>query len=122
MPLYPKVTPDHHVPQVGHLLAVVQRCPGATLRQVAAAIWPDLAWSGGTGADSATGRTRHWPTGARASAARWLADEMRALEARGLVRSGPRDRGEVDTLAGLTWIALGAAAAAAPAPGAAVAS
>ena len=111
-------TPDAHVPTAAELVALVKRSPGASLRELCAALWPDLAWAGGNGADSATARTRIWPgPGGRAqeaTAAVWLREQLAALVEAGELAHAPRRRDEVDLLAALAYVVPGAAL---PGPG-----
>lgn len=112
MPIRKPQTPDSFVPTPQDILRIVcRRAVGITLRQIAAEVWPDLPWSGTA---SATGKVREWQIAPRpgvggnritkATPAQWLADQLQDLAAQGLINAIPRDRSEVDAMAGLSWI------------------
>lgn len=118
MPSHKLRTPSASVPSAAELLAVVRRRPGASLREICAAVWSDLPWTGAAGGDSATGKVRAWqaPMGRGRSgnrleqltAAAWLRERLAELVEAGQLQHGPRRRDEVDLLASLSYIAAGA--------------
>lgn len=118
MPSRKNRTPGAFVPTARELLDIVRRRPGASLREVSAAVWPDLPWAGGIGADSATTRTRTWqaPTGRgrpgnrvqELTAAEWLRERLAELVEAAELAHAPRRRDEVDLLASLSYLAPGA--------------
>lgn len=120
MPSHRLRTPDAAVPGAEELLDLVRRRPGASLRELCAALWPDLAWAPAAGRDSATGRVRTWqaPLGSgrpgnrveQLTAAAWLRERLAELVDAGQLRHAPRRRDEVDLLASLAYVATAAPA------------
>ena len=103
-------TPEHVLVTQEQLVEVIRQKPGITLRALCAKFWDGLAWAPSRGATtpSATGTIYQWSeleggAGATATAADWLRDTLGDLIVRGLIEHGPRDRSEVDALAGLTY-------------------
>lgn len=118
MPSRPRVTPDTFIPSDEQILDVVRRRPGASLREIAAAIYPDTAWrSSGGGADSME-RVREYPAPLgpgrpgnrllRMGAGEYLRDRLAELVEAGALRHAPRRRDEGDLLASLSYYAAGA--------------
>lgn len=119
MPSRPLRTPGTYVPTDEELLAAVRRRPGASLREVAGAVYPDTAWtSASASADSIADRIREWqaPTGRgrpgnrvlRLTAAEYLRDRLAELVEAGRLRYAPRRRDEVSLAASVAYLAAGA--------------
>lgn len=118
MPSHKKHVPEAHVPSDRDLLAVVRRRAGVSLREVCAAVWPDLPWAPAAGRDSATDRVRTWqaPMGRgrcgnrleQLTAAAWLRERLAELVEAGQLRHAPRRRDEVDLAASLSYAVPGA--------------
>lgn len=104
--------PEGFLPTASLILAIVRAKPGISLKGLAGAIWPGLAWAPATpGQDSATVRLRAWPgCTTRTSAALWLLDLTADLALGGFLRHGPRAL-EVDRLASITFVAVADVAA-----------